>query len=282
MKKRITATLLCILFACVSLGAYSQESAPLAYDPEAAIQCAAIHRWDEWDNCAEYVALCLRAGGLDVTVPGCTSLHERLCQFPEIEVYRMALTNSTYLKSGKLADVLSTGDIGIYLCDFCNKYYGEPYIHTFLYTGTDEEGYIRGYSHGPQEGPNARYWYNRNCYECHQILRTIYFYHFPAPGESDSHLDASRIYFDSRGVPLSGLMDRNGVAYYLRKDGTPQPGWNRIPEALCCSNPDGRITLYATLIANTPVLQDAEGQIIISGMDAVLRCPQIEYTPLCR
>lgn len=177
MKKSIAFLLVLFLFTAFSTAAGSPEISD--YDREAAVAKAEENQNEPKENCSQYASRCLRAGGVRVYGPGATQLAQALRYRNDVLIFHRNLQTQEELKiDHKLSKILRPGDIGIYWCWNCNKTIGAPYLHVFFYMGTDENGYVRAYSHNPWETPDAPYRYMITCYDCPAVLNDIFYFHF--------------------------------------------------------------------------------------------------------
>ena len=197
------------------------------YDRNSAIEKAIQENWSPLGFCSDYVSLCLRSGGLEIKVPGCTSLDRALRAIPGITVYHKTIDSASSILMEELADNLNPGDVAIYRCANCAKRGIYSYVHTLLYMGTDEKGRMIGYSHNPWESTRKAYWYQKDCYDCHAILHDIYFYHFPELHEGWAIQNGKLMYLNSECQPVTGETIIGGEVYAFRSDGSPVAGWQR-------------------------------------------------------
>ena len=141
MKKKITAVLLVFMMAMMLLPVQPMAaSSVVQYDAEKAVKYADDH-WDDGKGlCAEYVALCLKKGGIDVMQSGyarVATLYDRLKAKDYVTQYSL-----TYSGNYTSSDKVKPGDPIFYYCNTCKKA-----LHVVFCRRIDEDGRIRYNAH---------------------------------------------------------------------------------------------------------------------------------------
>ena len=120
--------------------------------------------------CAEFITLCLKAGGLDIYETSSTVLVTRLLmsgmgtmEFLEFNEDRTA-TVPEYAKPGDLCFT------------FCP--YEGMMLHSMIYAGHKEDNKFRMFCHNPWRGDSQTYVFDEACYDCGTKLEYLIFFHF--------------------------------------------------------------------------------------------------------
>lgn len=267
IKKPVIVLLLTVLISLSLMGACPKPEKGLSYDPEAALDFAKDYVfWSSWGNCAEYASRCLEAGGMsDIFSLGCTTFFGKLSQFPELTTYALEFDRHFNIPMGELESVLTPGDIGIYVCSNCQKYIGEPYVHTFVYYGTDPDGYLLAYSHNPCLDPRNAYWYDKTCYGCGAVLHNIIFFHFPKPQGWVKPRDGW-VFFDETGQRADGILKIDEKYHLFDGNGHPLSGWNLCEGGYAFCEADGEIRLRYAAPFGIPLIFDDQGRCLPASL----------------
>lgn len=171
MTKRLLMSLLfAVLFVTVfSVSASAASNDNREYSVDDSIAYADNHWNDGKGLCAEFVADCLKAGGItDVYERECENLYNQLIASGWGTSYKLKVTGGT---SGRIvmADNVSKvqkGDPVFFYCNSCRTF-----THVVLCNGSDSEGYMVDYAHNnPHNGKKATYTY----YHCGRDNWTMY------------------------------------------------------------------------------------------------------------
>lgn len=268
MKKKSIFILLFTLFCSFSLlGACPKPQNGPTYDANSALNFADDYVfWSNWGNCAEFASRCLEAGGMqNMYSPGCTTLYSKLILYPNLTTFHLEFEKHYNISLGSLEDVLTPGDIGIYVCANCQKYIGEPYVHSFLYYGTTPEGYLLAYSHNPCLNPRNAYWYDKTCYYCGSTLHDIVFFHFPQP-HGWVKTRGGWVFFDENSQKPSGMYSINKTYHLFDNAGHPLSGWNSWDGGFVFCEADGRITMKYSAPFGIPQILDDHGRCLQSSV----------------
>ncbi len=160
MTKRLLISVLAVILTFSILPIFSQKTDAAeinaSYNRENALQYASKHWNDGKGLCAEFVADCLRAGGLTETYrTRVKPLFDALLEANNGVLYELKLTDNSIHRSyndGKL----DAGDPIFYRCNVCGDF-----THVSLCNGFNSEGYAVEYSHNnPHNGYKRTYTYN--------------------------------------------------------------------------------------------------------------------------
>lgn len=171
MTKRLLMSLLfAVLFITVfSVSVSAASDNDREYSVEDSINYASNHWNDGKGLCAEFVADCLKAGGVnDMYERECGNLYNQLLAKGWGTSYKLKLTGGT---NGRIymADNVSKvqkGDPVFFYCNSCHTF-----THVVLCNGADSEGYMVDYAHNnPHNGKKATYTY----YHCGTDNWTMY------------------------------------------------------------------------------------------------------------
>ena len=162
MTKRLLS-LLCTLV--VTLGvmflANVKTSAAYNYDARAALSYAQANWNSGVGLCAEYVAKCLRAGGVDVSNLRVCTLYDEILDKGYGTSYKLTLTGG---RSGRirLSDNVGKLEAGDPIFFYCNSCKG--FQHVVLCNGANSEGYSQDYAHNnAHDGYRTTYTYTHSC-----------------------------------------------------------------------------------------------------------------------
>ncbi len=117
-----------------------------AYNKDLSLEYAAFHFDDGKGLCAEFVADCLRAGGINVSANECNALYDELTKKLGYRCYPLDVELDGRISLRKNAVCLSVGDIIIQECHNCNTFF-----HVVL-CGGEYNGYVTYYAHNAAHG----------------------------------------------------------------------------------------------------------------------------------
>lgn len=162
----MTKRLLSLLFTLVvTLGVMSlanvKASAAYVYNAKEALEYAEAN-WDSGVGlCAEYVAKCLNAGGVEVSNLRVCTLYDEILEKGYGTSYKLNLTGG---KNGKISlsdnvGKLEAGDPIFFYCNSC-----DAFQHVVLCNGANSEGYSQDYAHNnAHNGYKTTYTYTHSC-----------------------------------------------------------------------------------------------------------------------
>lgn len=134
---------------------YDYNGNPLYYDRYAALQYAA-ERWgvDEC-FCAEFASECLTAGGLKLDLASSTALYNELVQSGLGYAVAFDLNEDGF---AELPYYVNRGDPVFYYCPAENLM-----VHTTIYNGSSDDGFMTAFSHNPNNSGAENYAYFKHC-----------------------------------------------------------------------------------------------------------------------
>ncbi len=171
MVKKILSLSFALIFAIgvIPFMKTSSSAAKYCYNAKAALSYAS----KTWNNgiglCADYVAACLNAGGVNVEGGSVRDLYNAL-NGTYGKAYKLSLTNSTKGKVSMAANSgkLSAGDPVFYYCNYC-----KDFEHVVLCNGANSDGYAKDYAHNKaHNGQKTTYTYV--CENCWKESWTFY------------------------------------------------------------------------------------------------------------
>lgn len=185
------------------------------YDRKSVINYAAEH-WAYGDElCAEFAAICISQGGLEIKSDSSTSLFIKLitsgmgfAEFIPLNEDR-TITAPEYAKPGDIMQVICP--------------YEGLLLHSTVFCGTDENGLVRVYAHNLRDGGKYRYRSYRRCYDCNTFIEGVYFFHFFDKGETPSKLvkglaDNTRLFARQQRTLAGCEYDRQAAIAYVEEN----------------------------------------------------------------
>lgn len=153
-----------------------------AYNKDLSLQYASEHFDDGKGLCAEFVADCLRAGGLSIDANDCNSLVETLTEDYGFGIYPLIMEEDGRVSSEKNMDFLSVGDVIAQECHDCGGFF-----HVVL-AGGEHKGFITFYAHNAPHGNTEKdVFYNVPNYEHTGHKAVAYSIHFPEENRNLSY-----------------------------------------------------------------------------------------------
>ena len=144
---------------------------PLIYDRSAALQYAAEHWSIDECLCAEFASECLTAGGLKLDLASSTALYNALLQSGLGFAFTVDLNEDGF---AELPDYVNPGDVVFYYCSTENLM-----VHTTIYNGNSDDGFMTVYCHNPRNGGEESYAYYKTCTDgCSGALNKVVVYSF--------------------------------------------------------------------------------------------------------
>lgn len=135
MKK--TAIILCMLLVFSSFNTY-------AYNISDSLYYASLNYDSGEGLCAEFVSMCLKAGGVNIFEPMASNLYKELTKSGTANVLK--IEDDLRVKKSKNEDILREGDVVIQHCIDCDDYF-----HAVL-CGGFYDGYMTYYAHNYAHG----------------------------------------------------------------------------------------------------------------------------------
>lgn len=153
-----------------------------SYDASAALAYAKAN-WnrnpEQW--CAEFVKNCLKAGGCTkIDANSCTIMVGQLKDSDYGSWHKLEFERDGRISVSKNKNILSPGDPVFYYCPYETD--GRPYVHVVLYSGQDNNGYLKAYAHNSPKN-NETMWY-RTCGYCKNPVSGAYVYHMNSTASS--------------------------------------------------------------------------------------------------
>ncbi|MDE6733710.1 MAG: amidase domain-containing protein [Oscillospiraceae bacterium] len=134
---------------------YDQNGEPIVYDRSAALQYAREH-WDiDECFCAEFASECLTAGGLKYDLASSTALYNELIGSGLGYAVAVDLNEDGF---AELPRYVKRGDLVFYYCPAENLM-----VHTTIYNGESEDGFMAAFSHNPRSNGEDNCTYYKNC-----------------------------------------------------------------------------------------------------------------------
>ncbi len=155
-----------------------------AYNKDLCLEYASFHFDDGKGLCAEFVADCLRAGGLDINANECNDLYEELTQTHGYPSYPLTVKADGRISLSENAVCLSVGDLIIQECHNCKTFF-----HVVI-CGGEYNDYVTFYAHNAAHGNTKNdVFYNvpNNLHKGHTAI--AYSIHFPAETEIQENLN---------------------------------------------------------------------------------------------
>lgn len=132
-----------------------EYSGEISYDRHAALQYAAEH-WDiDECLCAEFASECLTAGGLKYDLASSTVLYNELVNSGLGYAVAFELNEDGF---AELPSYVKRGDLVFYYCPAENLM-----VHTTIYNGKSEDGFMAAFSHNPRSNGADNCNYYKNC-----------------------------------------------------------------------------------------------------------------------
>lgn len=132
---------------------YADE--PLIYDRSACLQYAREHWSIDECFCAEFASECLTAGGLKYDLASSTTLYNELVASGLGYAVTVELNEEGF---AELPDYVTPGDVVFYYCPAENLM-----VHTTIYNGVSEDGYMAAFSHNPRSNGEENCKYFKTC-----------------------------------------------------------------------------------------------------------------------
>lgn len=145
-------------------GAFSAEppedlsgypSDPPGFDRDACLQYASEHWSVDECLCAEFASECLTAAGLKLDLASSTSLFNTLAASGLGYAVTIDLNEDGF---AELPDYVTPGDVVFYYCAAENLM-----VHTTIYNGTTDDGFMAAFSHNPRSNGEENCTYYKNC-----------------------------------------------------------------------------------------------------------------------
>lgn len=147
-----------------------------AYNKELSLEYASKHFDDGKGLCAEFVADCLRAGGMEISANECNDLVKELTANYSLSPLIVDENGKVSMTNNK--DVLAVGDIIAQECHECGGFF-----HVVL-VGGKHNGYVTFYAHNAPHGNTINdIFYNVPNYEHKGHTSVAYSIHFPEEKE---------------------------------------------------------------------------------------------------
>lgn len=134
------------LLCFIILAVFLLNSSVFAYNKDLCLEYAAFHFDDGKGLCAEFVADCLRAGGLNISANECNDLFDELTQTFGYPSYPLEVDADGRISLNKNAVCLSVGDLIIQECHNCKTFF-----HVVI-CGGEYNGYVTYYAHNAAHG----------------------------------------------------------------------------------------------------------------------------------
>lgn len=127
----------------------------LYYDRDAALQYAREHWSVDACLCAEFGSECLTAGGLKFDFASSTVLYNALCASGLGYAVEIDLNEDGF---AELPEYVTPGDLVFYYCSAENLM-----VHTTIYNGDTDDGFMKAFSHNPRNNGEENYKYYNYC-----------------------------------------------------------------------------------------------------------------------
>ena len=216
MRKRIVSLLMAVLMLAAMVPV--QAAAAVSYNANAALAYAKQY-WNKGnEKCAEFVADCLKAGGININPRSnarVVTLNNTLKKLGATVTELKVNNDSTISTGGSNAGKIVPGDVILKYCDYCLKYGdGKPWCHAVLvseYTASSSR--VKIYAHNdPKDGKDIYYnycegyWTDDGVNYTHQRTKaTAYCYHFDSNSSTPSGESTLRFNIGSGDYPTGTL-----------------------------------------------------------------------------
>ena len=147
-----------------------------AYNKDLSLDYASAHFDDGKGLCAEFVADCLSAGGMEIGANECNDLVKELTK--NYPIYPLIVEENGKISMSRNEDILAVGDVLAQECHECGGFF-----HVVL-VGGEHKDFITYYAHNaPHGNTEGDIFYNVPNYEHKGHTSVVYSIHFPEEKE---------------------------------------------------------------------------------------------------
>ena len=226
MTKRLLISVLALILTFSILPTFSTKAEATDinafYNRDAALSYASKHWNDGKGLCAEFVADCLRAGGVTETYrTRVAPLYNALLNENYGQLYKLTLTDDS-IHISKNSGKLDKGDPIFYYCNVCGEF-----THVSLCNGFNSEGYAIEYSHNNAHNGYKRTYTYTHCGSNSWTFYSIKMYDATTVFGEETDITPPRISSISNvknGVSLS-WNSVEGADYYRVYKKTAESSW---------------------------------------------------------